>query len=145
MRPRARSASLGGMTTPSRASSPQAPDAYERPTPVEQLEQAASYTELAAGGVLRAVEIALGALLTLLLCPPLLILVVVVGVPLIATVAVVALVAAAVAAPYLLVRRLRGHHTPHVDVFAERARHAAHALVDLLPHRVHRAARNHHA
>jgi hypothetical protein len=128
------------MTTSSSTSS-QAPDAYERLTPSEEIEQAASFTELAAGGALRAVEVLLGSLLALLLCPPLLILVVIVGVPLVATVVLVALVAAVFAAPYLLVRHLRGHEVPHATVFRARARHAAHALADLLPHRVHRAAR----
>lgn len=65
------------------------------------------------GGGLRIAEIAVVAFLGLLLCPPLLILAVIVAVPAIAIGLVVAAVAAAVVVPTMLVRRVRAHHLAH--------------------------------
>ena len=65
------------------------------------------------GGGLRIAEIALVAFIGLLVCPPLLILAVVVAVPAIALTAVVAAVAAAILVPVALVRRVRAHHRAH--------------------------------
>jgi hypothetical protein len=129
------------MNTPKQSTSPQVPHTYEPLSPSEEIEQAASLPVLAAGAALRGTEIAAAVLLGLLLCPALFILVVVVVVPLVATVVVVSLVAAVLATPYLVVRRLRGHRSVHAALFIERARHAAHAILDLLPHRVLGAAR----
>jgi hypothetical protein len=67
----------------------------------------------ATGGGLRLVEIGLVIFLGLLVCPPLLILAVVVAVPFIAISAVVAAVVAAIAVPAALVRRVRAHHREH--------------------------------
>jgi hypothetical protein len=117
------------------------PHAYEPLSPVEEVESVAAETTLVAGGALRVLEIIGAVFVGLLLCPPLLILAVVVVVPLVLMTLVVALVAAVIAAPYFLIRHLRGHRSPHVAVFAQRLRHAWHAIVELLPHHVHRAAR----
>jgi uncharacterized membrane protein YbhN (UPF0104 family) len=65
------------------------------------------------GGGLRAVEIAAVTLLGLLVAPPFLILAVVVAVPFVAIGAVVAAVVGAIAAPTILVRRVRAHHRAH--------------------------------
>jgi uncharacterized membrane protein YbhN (UPF0104 family) len=65
------------------------------------------------GGGLRIVELALAALVGLLVCPPLLILAVVVAVPAIAISAVVAAIVGAIAVPTMLVRRVRAHHREH--------------------------------
>jgi di/tricarboxylate transporter len=111
--------------------------------PIEEIEEAASFAGLAIAFALRAVEVGAVVLIGLLICPPLLILSFVVVAPLLAATIVGALIAAVLAAPYLLVRRLRGHHVPHASVFARRLRHAWAAIVDLLPHRVLREARRH--
>ena len=79
------------------------------PTPVEV---GADVVEVTGGG-LRILEIALVIFIGLLVCPPLLILAVVVAVPAIAVAAVVAAVAGAIAVPTLLVRRVRAHHREH--------------------------------
>jgi uncharacterized membrane protein YbhN (UPF0104 family) len=65
------------------------------------------------GGGLRVAEIGVVVLLGLLVCPPLLILAVLVAVPAIAISAVVAAAVAAVAVPTWLVRRVRAHHRAH--------------------------------
>ncbi|HMJ34915.1 MAG TPA: hypothetical protein VK501_13465 [Baekduia sp.] len=67
----------------------------------------------ATGGGLRVIEVGVAVLLGLLVCPPLLILAVVVAVPIIAISALVAAVVAAVAVPTWLVRRVRAHHRAH--------------------------------
>jgi ADP-ribosylglycohydrolase len=79
------------------------------PSRVEASEELIEVT----GGGLRVVEVGVAALAGLLVCPPLLILAVVVAVPVIAVSAVVAAVVAAVAGPVLLVRRVRAHHRAH--------------------------------
>ncbi len=66
-----------------------------------------------AGGGLRIVEIAVVALIGLLVSPPLLILAAVVAVPFIAISAVIAAVVAAIVLPTMLVRRVRAHHHAH--------------------------------
>ncbi len=76
-------------------------------------EEIAQVAALAAGGLLRGAEVAMVVLIGLLVCPPLAILVVVVGAPLLAAAIVAGLVAAIVAIQYLLVRRLREHHRTH--------------------------------
>jgi hypothetical protein len=65
------------------------------------------------GGGLRIAELGLVIFLGLLVCPPLLILAVVVAVPIIAVGAVVAAAVAAIAVPTMLVRRLLAHHRAH--------------------------------
>jgi hypothetical protein len=75
------------------------------------------------GAGLRIVEIGLVVFLGLLVCPPLLILAVVVAVPVIAISAVVAAVVGAVAVPTMLVRRVRAHHRKHgTTMFIHRLR-----------------------
>jgi hypothetical protein len=76
------------------------------------LEVSAEVVEVTGGG-LRVVEIAAVALLGLLVAPPFLILAVVVAAPLIAMGAIVAAVVGAIAAPIILVRRVRAHHRAH--------------------------------
>ena len=99
-------------------------------------EEAETVTEFAVAASARAVEVGAALLLALLVCPPLLILVVVVVVPLVALAILVSLVVAVFAAPYLLVRHLRGHRDAHAHLLTQRLRHAAHAVLDLLPHRI---------
>lgn len=65
------------------------------------------------GGGLRVAEVGVVVLAGLLLCPPLLILAVIVAVPAIAGAAVVAAVVLPVAAVTWLVRRVRAHHRAH--------------------------------
>jgi uncharacterized membrane protein YbhN (UPF0104 family) len=65
------------------------------------------------GGGLRVAEIGLVIFLGLLVCPPFLILAVVVAAPLIAITAVVAAAVAAIAVPTVLVRRVLAHHRAH--------------------------------
>jgi NhaP-type Na+/H+ and K+/H+ antiporter len=79
------------------------------PSAVEASEELIEIT----GGGLRVVEVGLVVLLGLLVCPPLMILAVVVAVPAIAISALVAAVAAAVVVPTMLVRRVRAHHREH--------------------------------
>jgi hypothetical protein len=131
------------MTTPTPIRTPGAPDAYEPPTATEEIEGAASVAGEAVGGFARAVEIAVLVLIGLLVCPPLLILVVVVGVPLLA----MALVLFVLSTPYLIYHHVRAGHEGHAALFGHRLRHAGRALVDLLPHRVVADARHkvHHS
>lgn len=65
------------------------------------------------GGGLRVAEIAMVGFLGLLLCPPLLILAVIVAVPAIAIGLVVAAVASVIVLPTMLVRHVRAHHRAH--------------------------------
>jgi hypothetical protein len=79
------------------------------PTPVEVSAELIEVT----GGGLRIAEVGLVIFLGLLVCPPLLILAVVVALPVIAICAVVAAVVAAIAVPTVLVRRVLAHHRAH--------------------------------
>jgi hypothetical protein len=79
------------------------------PTPVELSEELIEVT----GGGVRVVEVGLVIFLGLLVCPPLLILAVMVAVPALAILALVAAVAAAVVVPTWLVRRVLAHHREH--------------------------------
>lgn len=79
------------------------------PNGVEATEELIEVT----GGGLRIAEIAVVGFLGLLLCPPLLILAVIVAVPAIAIGLVVAAVAAAIVVPTTLVRHVRRHHLAH--------------------------------
>jgi hypothetical protein len=126
------------MNAPAQSTPQQDPHADNARAAIEEIQEAASFVGLAAALALRAVEVCAVVLLGLLVCPPLLILTFLVIAPLVVAAVVVSLVAAA---PYLLVRRLRGHHVPHASVFARRLRHAGHAIVGLLPHQVAREAR----
>jgi hypothetical protein len=101
-----------------------------------EIEDVASEAGLVAGEGLRAVEVAGAVFLGLLVCPPLLILVVLVVVPLLVVGLVLGLVVAVLSTPYLLVHHFRGHHGGHASLFAHRLRAAGRALVDLLPHRI---------
>jgi hypothetical protein len=107
----------------------------------EEIERIASETDLAVGGGLRALELAAIVLIGLLVCPPLAILVVVVGVPLLLTAIVLGLLAAVLATPYVLVQHLRGHPGHHLALLKHRLRLAGRALSDLAPHRIHADAR----
>jgi hypothetical protein len=65
------------------------------------------------GGGLRIAELAVVTVLGLLLCPPLLILAVIVAAPVLAIAAVIAAVVAPVVAVSWLVRHVRAHHRAH--------------------------------
>ena len=82
-------------------------------TPTSPQHEIAADEALAVGVVLRAAEVAVAVFFGLLICPPLLILAVVVVVPLLAVAIVLGAVAAVLAAPYLLVRHVVGHHRDH--------------------------------
>jgi hypothetical protein len=105
-------------------------------SPSEKLEEDASLAGVAAGEALRAVEVAVGVLLGLLVCPPLAILVVVIVVPLLVTGLVLGLLAAVLSTPYLLVHHFRGHHGGHGALLMHRLGRAGRALLDLAPHRI---------
>lgn len=79
------------------------------PTPVEVSAELIEVT----GGGLRIAEVGVVIFLGLLVCPPLLILAVVMAVPVIAVSAVVAAVVAAIAVPTVLVRHVLAHHRAH--------------------------------
>lgn len=118
------------------------PHRYQPLSPVEAIERDASFAELAVGAGLRGVEIAAGTLLALLLCPPLFILVVIVAMPVVVIGALALVVTAVLIAPYELVRHLRGHQrSHHATVALHRLRRAAHAVADVLPHRLWAATR----
>jgi hypothetical protein len=85
------------------------PPRTEHPT---HLEVSAEVAEVAGGG-LRIAEIGLVVFLGLLVCPPFLILAVVVAAPLVAMTALVAAAVAAIAVPTVLVRRVLAHHRAH--------------------------------
>lgn len=112
-------------------------------TASEEIEEAATIVGVATAVGLRTVEVVTVGLLALLVCPPIFILIVVVVVPLAAIALLVSLIAAALATPFLLVRHLRGHRSRHPALLAHRLRHAAHAIRDLLPHRIVIDARRH--
>jgi Flp pilus assembly protein TadB len=89
------------------------------PTPVELGEELVEVT----GAGVRVAEVGLVILLGLLVCPPLLILAVIVAVPAIAFSAVVAAVVAAVVVPTWLVRKVVAHHRAHrTTLFLHRLR-----------------------
>jgi hypothetical protein len=81
-------------------------DSNTQLTSLEKSEETATTVGLVASESFRVVEIVGIGLLALVFCPPLLILVVVVGVPLLAIAAVLALVAAILAVPVVVVRHL---------------------------------------
>jgi hypothetical protein len=109
----------------------------------ERTEEVASEIGLVGALTLRAVEVGALVLIGLLVCPPLFILVVVVVVPLAALTILVSLVAAVLAAPYLIVRHVRGHRAGHA-VLRQRLGGAFHALLDIAPHRLLAAIRRGH-
>ncbi len=102
----------------------------------EEVEHVALEAELAAGGALRAVEVAAVVLIGLLVCPPLAILVVVVVVPLLVIALVLGLIFAVLSLPYLLVHRFRAPDGGHASLMGHRLRRAGRAVLDLLPHRI---------
>jgi hypothetical protein len=106
------------------------------PDTLPKIEEDASLVGDAAGDAARAVEVAAVVFLGLLVCPPLMILVVVVAVPLLATALVLGLLAAVLWTPYLLVRHFRGHRGGHLALLKHRLRLAGRALLDLAPHRI---------
>jgi Flp pilus assembly protein TadB len=90
-----------------------------QPTAAELSEEVLEVT----GDGARVVEVGLVILLGLLVCPPLLILAVVVAVPVLAVSALVAAVVAAVVVPTWLVRRVVAHHRAHgTTLFLHRLR-----------------------
>jgi hypothetical protein len=109
----------------------------------ERIEEVGSEIGLAGALTLRAVEVGALVLIGLLVCPPLFILVVVVVVPLVALAVLVSLVAAVLAAPYLIVRHVRGHRGGHEEL-QHRFGRAFHALMDIAPHRLLAAIRRNH-
>src|SRR3954449_7103803 len=106
------------------------------PDTLPKIEEDASLVADAAGDALRAVEVAAVVFLGLLVCPPLMILVVVVAVPLLATALALGLLAAVLWTPYLVVRHFRGHRGGHLALLKHRLRLAGRALLDLAPHRI---------
>jgi hypothetical protein len=115
------------------------------PTPItsthaDKLEEDAELAGVAAAGALRFVEVAAVVLIGLVVAPPLAILVVLVGVPLLVTALVLGLVAVVLYTPYLLVLHFRGHHG-HLSLLKHRLGVAGRALLDLAPHRIHAGAR----
>ena len=113
-----------------------ASDAYEPPSVAEKFEEDAAVASLAAGEALRAVEVAAGVLLGLLVCPPLAILAVLVVVPLLVMALILGHIVAVLSAPYLLVHHFRSPDGRHTSLLAHRLRRAGHALFDVLPHRI---------
>jgi hypothetical protein len=107
----------------------------------QKLEEDAELAGVAAAGAARFAEVAAVALLGLLVVPPLAILVVLVVVPLLVTALALGLLAAVLGTPYLLVQHFRGHPGGHLALLAHRLRLAAHAVLDLAPHRIHADAR----
>ena len=69
---------------------------------------------------IRAVELAVIAVIALLVCPPLAIVGVVVVVPLIAIAVVIGAVAAVLALPVVVVRHLHRHRAPHAHALVHR-------------------------
>jgi hypothetical protein len=133
------------MTTPTPIPSPSDPDTYEPLSRTEKLEEEASLAGVAAAEGLRAVEVAIVVLLGLLVVPPLAILVFLVVAPILVAALVFGLVVGVLSTPYLLFHHLRHRHDGHGTLLRERIRHAARALVDLLPHRIVADARRLHA
>jgi hypothetical protein len=113
-------------------------------TATEHVEEVAADTELVGGVALRALEVGAIVLIGLLVCPPLFILVVAIVVPLVVLMVLVGLVSVVLAAPYLIVSHLRGHHAGHA-VVRQRLTRAFHALIDLAPHRLLAGIRRGHA
>ena len=99
-------------------------------TEVEE-EAALTGVEVAARGI----EFVPIVLLGLLVCPPLAILVFVVVVPVLLLALVLGLLFAVLSTPYLLYHHFRGDGG-HFALLAQRLRHAARSLLDLLPHRI---------
>jgi hypothetical protein len=109
---------------------------YESPSRAEKLEEDASLAGAVGGEALSAVEVGAVVLVGLLVCPPLAIAAFVVVVPLLVAALVLGLVVAVLSTPYLLVHHFRAHDRRHLSLLSHRLRHAARALVDLLPHRI---------
>jgi hypothetical protein len=120
------------MTTRKYIPQPGAADTH----PPRSLEDEAALTEEAAGGGLRATEVALVVLLGLLVCPPLAIVTFLVFAPLLVVALVLGLLAAILSIPYLLLHHVRAHDRAHLSLLGYRLRHAVHALIDLAPHRI---------
>jgi hypothetical protein len=87
---------------------------------LEHTEEELSWVGLAVAGTIRAAELAVIALIALLVCPPLAILTVVVVVPLIALAVVIGAVAAVIALPVFVVRHLHRHRAPHAHELVHR-------------------------
>jgi hypothetical protein len=78
------------------------------------------FIELAAASLVRSAEVAAIVLIGLLVCPPLLILLVVVGVPLVAFATLVAIVTGVLAIPYHVASHLRGRRAHHTSIVVRR-------------------------
>jgi len=87
---------------------------------LEHAEEELSWAGLALAGTLRTAELAVIALIALLVCPPLAILCVVVVVPLLVLALVIGAVVAAIALPVFVVRHLHGHRTAHAHELVHR-------------------------
>jgi hypothetical protein len=129
------------MNTHKPISSRGAPDAYEPLSSAEKLEEDASLAAVAAGGGLRAIEVAAVVLIGLLVCPPLAVLAFVTVVPFLVVALILGVLAAVLSTPVLLFHHLRGRDGGHLSLLWHRLRLAAQALVELAPHRMVAAAR----
>src|SRR3954470_6043693 len=135
----ARPPEVDPMTTANPTTAPS--DAYAPLSGAEKLEEDATLAGLAAAETLRGIEVAGVVLLGLLVCPPLAILAFLVVVPVLVAGLVLGLITAVLSTPYLLVHHIRGRRRDHGALFLHRLRHAARALLDLLPHRLVAEAR----
>jgi hypothetical protein len=132
------------MTTHKTFHPPGAPDAAQPPSTAERLEDDAVLAGVVAADTARAVEVAGVGLIGLLVCPPLAVLVFLLVVPFLVVALAVALIIGIFSTPYLLFHHLRAPDRRHMSLLGQRFRRAAHALVDLAPHRIVADARKPH-
>lgn len=86
-------------------------------------EEAGPIAETVAIGVMRSAEVVAGALIFLLVCPPLMILLIAVVLPTAAIVAAVGLVVGVLALPVVAWRHLHRRHEHHVSLMLKRYLH----------------------
>jgi hypothetical protein len=92
----------------------------DTPLSLERFEEELSWVGLVIAWSLRTAELALIALIALLVCPPLMVATVVVVVPLIALAVVIGAVAAVIALPVFVVRHLHARRTPRAHELVHR-------------------------
>jgi hypothetical protein len=109
-------------------------------TRVERTEEELSWAGLALAGTIRTGELAVIAVIALLVCPPLAILTVVVVVPLIALALVIGAVVAVIALPVFVIRHLHRHRAPHAHALVHRLAQAGRQDSALAASRVRRIA-----
>jgi hypothetical protein len=90
---------------------------------IDLREEAGPIAETVAVGAMRSAEVAAGALIFLLVCPPLMILLVAVVLPTAAIVAAVGIVGGVLALPVMAWRHLHHRHDHHVSLVLERYLH----------------------